>query len=345
LREIGYDENQKQQERIEKRLAAYYVSEERPTTSDLRAYLSQKLPGYMIPSYFVKIEKIPLTPNGKVDRKALPKPEGRPELTEDLVAPRSPVERELARIWRKVLGIDQVGIYDDFFDLGGNSLATMRLSTQIEETFGQEISLVDFFPTPTIEQLGKILSEEESLPPQPSQAKIRPAGSKRMKDTLWSGLKSRLLQIIALYAPGAKTTRVWLHRKRGVKVGNGTFIGPDVIIDLAFPKLVSIGDNVAVGIRSVIVAHFKGTAKKAWRDDEPSVRIEDNAFLGPGVIILPNVTIGQGAVVTAGSVVSESVPPLTMVQGNPAKPIARCGVPLMGNSYEQFISHLKPIKD
>ena len=112
----------------------------------------------------------------------------------------------------------------------------------------------------------------------------------------------------------------------------------------AFPQLVSIGDNVAISVRSVIIAHFGGTAEKARYNDEPSVRIEDNVFIGPGVIVLPNVTIGRGAVVAAGSVVNSSIPPHTMVQGNPAEPIAHCGIPLTGNSYGQFVRNLRPIQ-
>jgi acetyltransferase-like isoleucine patch superfamily enzyme len=73
------------------------------------------------------------------------------------------------------------------------------------------------------------------------------------------------------------------------------------------------------------------------------VRIEDNAFVGPGVYILPNVTIGEGAVVAAGSIVNRSVPPQTMVRGNPARVVARCGVPLRGHSYEEFMRHLEPV--
>jgi acetyltransferase-like isoleucine patch superfamily enzyme len=80
--------------------------------------------------------------------------------------------------------------------------------------------------------------------------------------------------------------------------------------------------------------------------DRPTVRIEDDVYLGPGVIVLPNVMIGRGAVVSAGSVVTRSVPPRTLVQGNPAKPVARCGASLGGGvSYEQFLRQLTPNKD
>jgi acetyltransferase-like isoleucine patch superfamily enzyme len=99
-------------------------------------------------------------------------------------------------------------------------------------------------------------------------------------------------------------------------------------------------------MRTTIIAHFRGEWDAGLDGDEGvTVRIEDDAFIGPGVIILPNVTIGHGAVVTAGSVVSRSVPPLTMVQGNPAKPVARCGVPLgMQTPLKEFYRRLRPIR-
>jgi acetyltransferase-like isoleucine patch superfamily enzyme len=166
-------------------------------------------------------------------------------------------------------------------------------------------------------------------------------------DPLFTGFKNRLLQVLALYAPGAMSVRPALHRLRGVKIGKGTHIGTDALIETAMPQLVTIGNGVVIGIRVVIIAHFRrGTGtQEDWSADKPTVRIEDDAFVGPGVIVLPNVTIGHGAVVTAGSVVSRSVPPLTMVQGNPAVPVAKCGVPLgMDTPVKEFYRKLKPIK-
>jgi acetyltransferase-like isoleucine patch superfamily enzyme len=150
-----------------------------------------------------------------------------------------------------------------------------------------------------------------------------------------------------LYAPGARTWRVRIHRLRGVRIGQGCFIGTDCMIETSKPHLVSIGNHVGLGARVTIVAHFRGAtiADTSGDPHRVTVRIEDDAFVGPGVIILPNVTIGQGAVVAAGSVVTRSVPPLTMVQGNPAKPIARCGIPLSRNtSAKAFYSKLRPIR-
>jgi acetyltransferase-like isoleucine patch superfamily enzyme len=163
----------------------------------------------------------------------------------------------------------------------------------------------------------------------------------RYESTL-AGARRRLLALIALYGPGAETTRVRLHRMRGVKIGSGCFIGTDVIIETAFPHLVEIGDRVDLGMRTTIVAHQQGEVADESR---ASVRIEDDVFIGPGSILLPHVTVGHGAVVTAGSIVTTSVPPLTMVRGNPAEPVARCGVPLgRSTPMREFYRQLRPIR-
>ena len=109
--------------------------------------------------------------------------------------------------------------------------------------------------------------------------------------------------------------------------------------------MIFIGNNVSIGIRTVIIGHFRDDTIYANINHLHTVRIEDDTYIGTGVIILPNVNIGRGAVVGAGSIVTRSVPPNTFVQGNPAIPIAHCGVPLAcDGSYEQFLSNLTPIK-
>jgi len=168
--------------------------------------------------------------------------------------------------------------------------------------------------------------------------------------TALAGARNRVLQLLALYAPGGDSTRVMLHRRRGVTIGKETWIGFDVLIEPSYPHRVVIGDRVAIGIRAVILAHFahRGRNRESSDgvvDDRVSVRIEDDVFIGPGALIMPNVTLGAGAVVTAGSVVTRSVAPLTMVQGNPARPIARCGVPLgLHTPIKEFYRRLTPIE-
>jgi acetyltransferase-like isoleucine patch superfamily enzyme len=164
-----------------------------------------------------------------------------------------------------------------------------------------------------------------------------------------SGVKNRVLSFLVRFAPGQATLRVRLHRWRGVQIGTGVHIGADVLLETEFPQLISIGNDVLIGIRTTILAHMHSLPPRKSKTEHEaafSVRIEDQVNIGAGVIILPNVTIGQGAVVTAGSVVSSSVPPLTMVQGNPARPIARCGIPLTWETpFKEFFRKLKPIKN
>jgi acetyltransferase-like isoleucine patch superfamily enzyme len=165
-----------------------------------------------------------------------------------------------------------------------------------------------------------------------------------------AGIRNRVLQVLALYAPGGDSTRVLLHRLRGVEIGEASWIGFDVLIEPSYPHRVVIGKRVAIGIRVLILAHFAHHGRNRETsdgslDERVSVRIEDDAFIGPGAVIMPNVTIGAGAVVTAGSVVTRSVAPLTMVQGNPAKPIARCGIPLgLDTPIKEFYRRLTPIE-
>lgn len=150
------------------------------------------------------------------------------------------------------------------------------------------------------------------------------------------GPLQRLLQLIARVCPGAMTLRVRLHRWRGVKIGKGVWIGYDAILETSYPHLVRIGDGAVVGIRALIIGHFR---------EARGVVIEEGAVLGPGVIVLPNVTIGKGAVVAAGSVVTSSVPAMTLVRGNPAIPVARVGIMLgLDTSLKEFSTHLKPLR-
>ncbi|SRR6266481_5651910 len=166
-------------------------------------------------------------------------------------------------------------------------------------------------------------------------------------EPFFSGWKNRLLQGLARWVPGAFTLRVQLHRWRGVKIGQKVHVAYDVVIETAYPHWISIGNNVQLGVRCTILAHVHGLPpwKEEQQEDYISVRIEDDAYIGPGVIVLPNVTIGCGAVVTAGSVVTRSIPPLTMVQGNPAKAIAKCEIPLKWDiPYKEFLRRLRPLK-
>jgi FkbM family methyltransferase len=133
--------------------------------NDLRQFLKEKLPDYMLPSALIMIETIPLTPNGKVDRRALPTPEqSRPELETKFVAPRAPVEKILAKIWGEVLGLERVGVHDNFFELGGHSLLATQAVSRVYQTFEVEVPLRVFFAKPTVAGLTEGLENYETVP-------------------------------------------------------------------------------------------------------------------------------------------------------------------------------------
>lgn len=156
-----------------------------------------------------------------------------------------------------------------------------------------------------------------------------------MREGIIKGTINRVLQHLARIMPGAESLRVALHRARGVKIGKNVWIGYDAILDTSRPYLITLEDRSSIGMRVTIIAHFR---------ESQGVKIEEDAFVGPGVIILPNVVIGRGAVVTAGSVVTRSVEPMTVVQGNPAVAVARCGIPLRANvTLKEFSRRLKPL--
>ncbi len=130
----------------------------------LRTFLTESLPNYMVPTAFVVIDSLPLTPNGKIDRRSLPAPNRfRPDLAEDFIAPGNPVEEQLAQIWMQVLGVEPVGIHDNFFDLGGHSLLTVELLNRIKETFQVDLPLLCLFKAPTIAGLTQAINIAQQL--------------------------------------------------------------------------------------------------------------------------------------------------------------------------------------
>ncbi|MBD6619328.1 amino acid adenylation domain-containing protein [Komarekiella sp. 'clone 1'] len=154
----------------EKYLVAYFVpiQGQTITVEQLRNFLQDQLPDYMIPSAFVQMESFPLTPNGKVNRRALSEPTtSRPELAQTFVAPRTPTEEILAGIWRDVLGLEQVGIYDNFFNLGGHSLLATQVISLTRKAFKIELPLRSLFESPAIATLARTVetaNQQEILP-------------------------------------------------------------------------------------------------------------------------------------------------------------------------------------
>jgi amino acid adenylation domain-containing protein len=164
-----------------KRLVAYIVanSPQPPLVSELRGSIRQKLPEYMVPLDYVFLKQLPLSPNGKVDRRALPA--GQPSHTSvnGVLAPRNGFEQQLVTIWEKVLGLKSVGIRDNFFEVGGHSLLAVRLFAEIEKTFGQKLPLVALFQSPTIEQLAQLLRDHTRRNQWPTVIPVQPHGTKR----------------------------------------------------------------------------------------------------------------------------------------------------------------------
>ena len=141
----------------QKRLVAYIVPslELRPTIRDLRRFVSQRVPEYMVPSAFVLLDALPLLPNGKINRRALPSHDeaDRPELEEEFLPPRTPEEEMLAGIWADLLGVERIGVLDNFFELGGHSLLATRIASRIREVFHVDLPLRRLFESPTIAAL------------------------------------------------------------------------------------------------------------------------------------------------------------------------------------------------
>ncbi|MBD1908589.1 non-ribosomal peptide synthetase [Funiculus sociatus GB2-A5] len=150
----------------------------------LQTYLTQKLPDYMVPSAFVVLESLPLTPNGKVDRRALPAPEPvKLELAGNYVAPQTPVEEVLVKIFAEVLGVKRVGIHDNFFELGGHSLLATQLVSRVRDAFGVELPLRSVFEAPTIAELSKAIASFQQTTTQSKAPALVPISreNRRMK--------------------------------------------------------------------------------------------------------------------------------------------------------------------
>ena len=165
----------------DKRLVAYLVPgmHHRPVGHVLRAYLQQKLPDYMLPSVFVVVESLPLTPNGKVDRRALPQPSRENSaIDREYVAPRDALEQELVAIWENVLGIKPIGVTDNIFDLGVDSLLAAQLFARVESTIGRDLPPAPLFQAPTVGELAALLRHKVKKTKCTSLVPIQSQGAK-----------------------------------------------------------------------------------------------------------------------------------------------------------------------
>lgn len=164
----------------DKRLVAYIVPQsEAPQNSELRSFLQERLPNYMMPSVFMFLDTMPRTPSGKIDRRALPAPDAEHiQLDTEFVPPSNPTEEILASIWADVLGVKQVGIQDNFFELGGHSLLALRLFGKMEQAFGTTFPLATLFEAPTVQDLSNIIDQKQSGAAGSCLVPIQPKGSK-----------------------------------------------------------------------------------------------------------------------------------------------------------------------
>lgn len=155
---IAYEPNDS-----DRQLAAYLITDEAIGLDALHLHLQNLLPAYMVPASFTMLDMLPLMPNGKVDRRALPEPDrDAAQAAHTYVAPRSPAESELAEIWAEVLKVEQVGIHDDFFMLGGHSLLATRIVSRIRQAFPVELPLRVLFDKPTIAELAEVIANEQA---------------------------------------------------------------------------------------------------------------------------------------------------------------------------------------
>lgn len=149
----------------------------------LRHFLGEHLPGYMVPQTFVLLDAMPHTPNGKIDRQALPIPDRDRDVPEvNFAGPTTELERTIATVWQQVLQQDQVGIHDNFFDLGGHSLSAMQVYSQLQAQVGGQLAVVDLFTYPTVSTLAEFLSRETI--PDESITQEREARRQKRKQVL-----------------------------------------------------------------------------------------------------------------------------------------------------------------
>ncbi len=177
LHELGYD-NSPSSSALEKRLAAYYTGSPEVRSSELRRLVAKKLPEFMLPAHFVKLDAIPLTANGKLDRAALPVPDAeRPEIEATFVAPRTEMEERLAEIWCEVLHIARVGVRDNFFDLGGDSIMAIQIVARARH-YGLHLVPAQLVDNPTIAQLARThtaVAHNDDIPRSTRSAMLTPA--------------------------------------------------------------------------------------------------------------------------------------------------------------------------
>ena len=194
--------------------------------SDLVEFASARLADFKVPRRLLIVKEIPKGPTGKLQRIGLAD-----KLADQLaakqdaefVAPESSIEQQISEIWREVLKVDRVGVRDNFYALGGDSLAMAVMVSVVEDRFGASIPIDGLLTAPTIDTIVALVGDKKTTDASAAAEPSRTSGP--IRDTFLGGLKNRLFQYLALYAPGYKSTRVWLHRMRGVSIGHNVSIG------------------------------------------------------------------------------------------------------------------------
>ncbi len=255
-------------------LCGYYVSAKELPPEDLKAHLSARLPGYMAPSFYFRLEALPLTASGKINRRALPEPEAhRPGLRETFVAPRDDLEQVIAGAWKGVLKIDGVGVNDNFFDLGGNSLTLIRLSGRLQKELGKEVPVVALFNHSTVAAQARFFSGAEAVETaEAAEAAETPDGlppSQQDPDIAVIGMAGRF--------PGAAgIQRFWRNIREGVE--SITFFSPEELQDMGIePQLAQAPNFVpAKGVLRDIEyfdAEFFGYSAREAEMMDPQLRL------------------------------------------------------------------------
>lgn len=338
----------------DQRLVGYYVSEKGSVVdaAALRGELERVLPQYMVPASLVQLDALPLTGNGKVDRKALPRPELRK--SHDHVesdAPRGDVERAIAAIWQEALRVEHLSRTDDFFELGGHSLLLQRVRVAIRGRTGYALSTADMFRNPTIAGLADVIARAPA--PGASDVGQTPVRSERPPMPLGKVFRRFLIPsfIVTLYYWVRDRARVspraeveispLLTFGRGCVVGSFSKIkaadGPlrfgrrcgvaNSCFIASGPGGLHIGDHFGCGPNvSIVASSFvwerTGIAPSDQGISSLGIRIGNNVWLGSNVTVLDGAVIGDDTIVSAGSVVEGKHPPRVVLRGNPAEVIA-----------------------
>lgn len=334
----------------DQRLIAYYVAAPGVHLDEaaLRAGMERQLPSHMVPAAFVPMDALPLTENGKVDRKALPRPDAsRGRQMADSDEPQGELERAIAAVWREALGVAVVGRTDDFFEHGGHSLLLQRVRALIAERTGHELSTLDMFHNPTIAGLANVIRSRTEAGPTTAEQEALPGKRKLRLGKLarrflvpsfaaslyyfWRyGAKvspRAEVEISPLLTFGARCVVGSFTKIKAtdgpVRFGNHCGVANSCFIT-GGKRGIQIGDNFGCGpnvsiVSSSFVWDRKGVAPSDQGTVSAGIRIGNNVWLGANVTVLDGSELGDDTIVVAGSVVEGKHPPGVILRGNPAQ--------------------------